>query len=413
MSQYQIMQKNVEKIQSLGFQSEFDIEPYLLSEKEISKKILKDKNPQLSQSDVDLIVDDEDESIKKMEEEEELNANTEINDDSLSESEKSIRIEERRKRREERKQKKRRRIQQLKELYKSSMREISETARKMRKQIKIAFYNLIREVKTLLKKSITSLMQISTSIPAISLTVAVLPWNVPLAISFTMVLIDVILVLISQIQSMVGVSSSFDDLPFVTDRKNLSILSGIINSQLLAIVTLFGLLAGLNLLIKTLLGFVNGLNSADSKEKIFRKATKKLRKLGYFDSSNDSFIVDGQSIKADSEEDAYEIKGILDTYQVVGGNGKDGQVVDYKKNEETKKFNLGDKSLDNLLSELNLKLEPEIIVPTDFEDSNFYVYDVKLPDGRILLNQTEEDLEELKKIYQIVIDQIQDVTKTV
>jgi hypothetical protein len=390
------MLENIDRLQNLGFSSEFDIQPYLLSEDDVAKKIILLKAPNMSKEDIDLIIDSEKISIDKVIKEIEAESEAENSRDlSLSEEEKAIRRERREIEVEKRKELKRKQIQEMKQIYKDRIVEYREQAKNILKEIKIAFYNLVREVKALVIKSTTSIVQTSSSIPAIAVIIAAPPWNIPLAISYIMTIVDLLLNLISQLKSIIPFTTSFDKLKFVTNTKNLSIISKIINTNLEIILGLWSKLTGLDKIIKLLLDKIIQLTSGGNKEKIFKKATKKLKKLGYF-KDNESYNIDGVSVKANSEEDASEIKDIIDVFKV-----SSNRIVGYK--EETP-----EDLLNSIRNEVN-KVQ-KIEVPTNIEDS---LYDVRLPDGTVLINQTDDDLEELKKVYNIVLGQIDELSRNI
>jgi hypothetical protein len=413
MSEYSKLLENVDKLQDLGFKSEFDLEPYLLSEDDVVKKIIMSKNPGMPLEDVDMIIDTEEITLKKMEEELKEQEKKENSDDTrLSEEERAIRKEERKRERERQKEIRKEQIKQMKQLFKDKVVELKAQAKAILKEIKMAFYNLIKEVKALIKKSITSLVQTGSSIGAIAVIIAAPPWNIPLAISYTMTIVDLLLTLISQLKAIIPFTAAFDKLHFVTNGRNLSVLSRIINVNLELILGLWSKLTGLDKIIQLLLDKIIQLISGDNKQKIFRKATRKLRKLGHF-RNNDSYNIDGVNVKADNEDDASEVKDLLDTFKVDYGSNK---VVDYKEDSSTQSSGQsGSSSPEDLLNNLKNEVSKNqnVQVPQNVESSSFYVYDVKLPNGSILRNQTEEDLEELKRVYQIIVEQIQDVTQTI
>jgi hypothetical protein len=406
MSEYTNLLKNIEKLQELGFKSEFDLNPYLLSVEEVAKKILKQKIPKLSLDDIDMIIDSESISLDKMNkqiEEEFKKLNPESS--KLTAEEKALRREEQRIEREKRKQLRTERIKKTKEIYKDKVVELKSQAKKIIKDIKIGFYNLIRESKTVLKKVITAFVQTGSSIGAISIIIAAPPWNIPLAISYTMSVVDILLSLVSQLKSIVPYTLIFDQLHFVVDKKNLSILSKIININVNLILGVWSKVTGFEILIKKLIDFIIKLLSGSNKQKIFRKVTSKLRKLGNFNRNNSDYTIDGVKVKANNEDDAQEAKDFIDTY-----------VVDYGRKRVTEYKNESDKSFDpeQLLKQLSNEINKSQVVeiPEVIEDSFLTTYDVTLPDGTILRNQTEEDLEELKRVYKLVLEQVEGIVST-
>jgi hypothetical protein len=54
----------------------------------------------------------------------------------------------------------------------------------------------VREAKVILRKSIAAFIQTGSSLSAISIIIAAPPWNIPLAISYTMAVVDILLNLI-------------------------------------------------------------------------------------------------------------------------------------------------------------------------------------------------------------------------
>ena len=202
MNQYDKMLENIDSLQNLGFSSEFDIQPYLLSEDEVAKKIIMLKCPNMSKDDVDLIIDSEetsiDKAVKEIEDESQVDNSRDLN---LTEQEKVQRKESRRKEIEKRKELKRQQIKEMKKIYKDKVVEYKKQAKDILKEIKMAFFNLVRQVKVITKKSITSIIQTSSSIGAIGVIIAAPPWNIPLAISYTMSVVDILLALISELKS--------------------------------------------------------------------------------------------------------------------------------------------------------------------------------------------------------------------
>lgn len=381
MSEFKLLLDNVDKLQELGFKSEFDISNYLLSEDEVMKKILISKNPNMSTEDVDMIVDSEQVSLDKLNKE----ISTNLNNGKLSDKEEKLISD------------KEERIKVLKKIYKDKLTELKSQAKDIIKEIKMVIYNLIREVKILVKKSITSFMQTSSSISSIAIITTAPPWNIPLAISYTMSIIDLILGLISQIKSIIPFTKSLDKLHFVMNSKNTSIVSKVINTNIEIVLGLWSKLDILDSFIKSLLDSILKLINGSNKSKIFKKATRKLKKLGYFNSDNKTYRIDGILYRANNEDDSSEVKEILDVFIVNGLN-----VTDYR-----------DKIDEDGLRELNdsVNNDKNIQIPKDLNESYFYLYDINLPNGTILYNQTESDLEELKQTYKIVIDKIQDLNQ--
>jgi hypothetical protein len=410
MSQYVNLLKNIEKLQNLGFKSEFDLSPYLLPVEEVVKNLLKQKNPNMSLIDIDLMIDSEDISLSKMIKEVDesfkkrtVNSTVGPGQTKKLTPEEKARIKEREKLEKEKiKEIRKERIKKNKEIYKDKVVELKNQAKQITKEIKIAFYNLVREAKVILRKSIAAFIQTGSSLSAISIIIAAPPWNIPLAISYTMAVVDILLNLISQLKSIIPYTTIFDQLHFVVDPKNLTILSNILNSTITPVIELWSKLTAFETLIKGLLDFILSLISGSNKQKIFKKVRSKLRKLGNFNDSNKTFNIEGKNIRANSEDDAAEVKDLLDTYKVDYGKKS---VTGYKDeaNNSTETENLLNKLKTDVNKSQNIKI-PRIV-----EESFIDTYEVILPDGKTLRNQTEKDLEELRKVYKLVAEQVSEI----
>jgi hypothetical protein len=121
-----------------------------------------------------------------------------------------------------------------------------------------------------------------------------------------------------------------------------------------------------------------------------------------FNTDNSVYSIDSVDYRANNEEDASEVKDILDVFVVVGKDNYDKgkNVIDY--------VNKIDKaSLNSLNKGVNIE------VPEDIKEGPLYTYDVELPDGSVLYNQNDENLEELRRSYTLVISQIQELNNKI
>lgn len=385
MKQFEELQNNIEELQNKGYKSEFDIDKFMLSEDEVVKKILLIKNPSMTKEQANRIIDSEDKSISKIDEE----VRKEKISSKLTEEERQVKIESLKK-------SKRREIKETKEYYKDKLKEYYKEAKAIKTQIKDAIFQIIKEAKDLTKKVIISAIQAVSSIAAIAVVIAAPPWNIPLAISHAMAVVDIFMSLISKIKSIIPFLKPLDKLIFTMDDKNLTKISGVLNKVIKTILGFWDVIMAYDKIIKKLVDSLLKLMSGN-KKKIFRKATKKLIKLGYFNPVNKKYDPDddGLTVRARNEEDADEVKDILDTFIV-----NNIRVIDYKQK-------IDEDSLINLNS--NLTSDEPIIALDIIEDISQYVYDVKLPDGTILYSVSENDLEDLKNTYTVIINQISDI----
>jgi len=447
LANFEKLEKNIDFLSGISREGGFDITPYLLSEDDAVKKLIAQKNPLMSKEDIDLLVDSAEQSLKKDDElEEELSAedNVDVEDieeeegedaPNLSEDEKELRRiqreerrEQRRNQREEKKkerqkdreirrEKRRELIIKIKENFKNQLKEIRKEVKKIIKKVVQAASDLWRKYKELVRELGLAVVEFTTSITAISIIFSTPPWNVPQAITLVIEVVLSYLNIISKIQDIAPVLFPLKDLPLVTDRKNLLIVSAILNPILELVKKLWIPISALKKSIEKLIEELKKLMGSDSKDRIFRKATKRLKKLGHIRKGPEiptpsisvagsniglplpDFIkrilrgrgdeFDSGNIRAYDEEDVDEIRSLLDQFVLNGdGSSKDHKVVDFQK-----KF---DQQLTDLEKELE---EVEIPVQVSDEDIDSFIYDVTLPDGTVIKNISEEGIEYFKKTY--------------
>lgn len=429
MSRFDNLKDNIETFEGQAFATEFDITPYLLSDDDAVKKLISVKNPKLTKDQIDLIVDDEETLIKRVEDSVEEyptdvdNVDSEITQsiEELSPEQREIRKIERESRRknqkeaierkkveaEERKKEKIEEIKESKRIYRDKLKEFYEEVKRIKTNIKNAVFNLFKSAKELSKELVLAIIKTSSSIPGISIMITAPPWNIAHAITATTMIVDSYLKLIKDVKNVAPTLGPLNYLPAITDKKNLSILSTIINIPMKIVIGLWKPIIALNQVIKSLLGFIKS-SLKKNRDKIFRKATKKLKKLGHLKRRGpalkvadttirgvigDPYVTEFGLVFSYDEDDVEEVVDLLTTFKINGApNNVSTRVVDYQISF--------DGSLDNIESELD-RLEFDIskdIKDDDFED---YIYDVKLPDGTIIKNISDEGIEYLKSKYTI------------
>jgi hypothetical protein len=219
--------------------------------------------------------------------------------------------------------------------------------------------------------------------------------------------------------------SPLRQLVLVTDKKNLSALSAILNVPIKILLALWAPIMAIGDLVQTLIQKI--LDILKSKgPSVFKKATAKLRSLGHIPHNPETigvagidlkpygdrrpYTVNGISLYAYSEDDAEEVADLLSTFKLNAANQSNPQsnnrVVAYR---------------ETLVDELQVKLEslndqlsnPELNFPDttnadrDGDTNGSFVFDVELPDGSKLYGITEEQLEDLKLSYNVVMKELQ------
>ena len=456
MSNFAKLEENIDILSGISREGGLDISKYLLPDKEAVKKLISQRNPKMSKEDIDLLVDSEEESLRKddeLEEELKLEDDSEVEDLEfsdfdfrrdvvigipnipISDEEMKIRqaqIEERREQkriqREERKKERqrdreirrenrRKRIRQIKENFKEQLAEFWKEVKDIKKKIIQAASDLFRGFKEMAKDLGMCIVASATSITAITIIFSTPPWNVAQAITIVIEIILSYLKLISKVQAFAPALFPLKLLPFVTDRKNLSIVSSILNPILESVKKLWIPISALNKVISNLIQKLKDLMGSDNKNKIFRRATRKLKKLGHIrkrdgtisfpipdvgipgpisnllkgrgDLQSGEVAIDGSNIYSYDEEDVDEIRSLLDQFVLNGdGSSKSHKVVDFRV-----KF---DDSLANLEKELE---DVEIPVKVSDEDIENFIYDVTLPDGTVIKNISEEGIDYFRQNY--------------
>lgn len=364
MTKYDELLKNIEELQDLGYKSEFDISDFLLSKDDIVKKILSTKNPYLTKDQINMIVDSEDKLMSEM--------NSEIEEDLVNVEGKTKEGIEKAK------TKKKEEIKAFKEHYKVKLKELYTEASKIIIEVKDAIFNLLKQMIVLAKKAITSLIQTSSSIAAIAMVVVAPPWNIPLAITTAVSVIDIILSFMNEVKMILPFLSPLNKLNLVLNADSLSIVCAILNPAILFIKGLWEKFSSLDSLIKSLIDKILSIISGSNKQKIFKKATARLRKLGYFKNNVDN-------------DDKDEVADLLEIYNV---DLSKKEVVSYKKEIDSNQI----ENLSNFKSPVDYTIKKTI--------EEIYAYDVLLPNGTFLYGLSEKDLEDLKQSYNIIIDQV-------
>jgi hypothetical protein len=433
MTNYDRLIADIETLENQAYSNEFDTSKFLLSEKEVVKKILKIKNPQLTDDEISYIVDNEDEILKREEEktnrEEAKKKKTKNNKEDKkkeTEEEKRKREQDQQKAKEERRAQTKQKIAEYKRIFAEKIKQLYEEAKELLREIKAAIFRLIKGVKDLTKRFVTTTIQTFSSIPAITLMISAPPWNIPGAISLSMLVAEAYLSLLALTKDIIPFLSPLRKLVFVTDKKNLSALSAILNVPIKILLALWAPIMAIGELVQKLIQKLLDIMKFKGPS-VFKKATAKLRSLGHIPHNPEtikvagielkpygdrrSYTINGISLHAYSAEDAEEVADLLSIFKLNTSNQSNPQpssrVVAYR---ETLVDDLKGKleSLNDQLSnpELNFP-DTTNVTDRDYESKGSFVFDVELPDGSKLYGISEEQLEELKLSYNVVMKELQ------
>jgi len=449
--------KNIEELENVSYKSFLDVSQYFAPDKICVKYLLKARFPNLKDASIDDIVDDESLGMTKIDEEialEEQELEKVLNERELSESEaenddaakrqarrqqrEQLR-EESRIKRQEKKELLKKNLQERKKIFKDRLTEYIEEVKKIKREIRQAVHRMFAEFFNLAQKLVTGLIKsVQTLIAVIGIIVAP-PWNIPNAICLLIIVVEFFLDIIKQLKVVAPILEPLRQLGIVIPPDKLGIVSALLNPVIKFILGLFKPFGKFDVLVGKLMNKLTSIMNDDSKKRrVFKKATRKLRKYGY--------CQDGDINKVD-EKDRDEVQGILETYKLGEcGSGpgtsqftinscnkcivgyRDDEAPDTDDPEENpragQKLDAGEFSLSdsgdfssikdgdgndttissqleefskyrNIAGRISESIE-------NAEETGNFLYDVLLPDGTLLTNQTQSNLDKLKNEYTLL-----------
>lgn len=361
------------------------------------------------------------------------NTTTPTNPSDEIEKKRQAQLEELKAKKEERKQQIKDFVDNLKKIYTDKMLEFEERVEQIKLEIKAAFFILKSKLQELTSKLINSLIAAAVAIPAMVIKITLPFFNFPDAIQGILVLVQLLLDLIAVVKDVVPFLKPIRYLPLVTSKENLAILGITLNPIIEGIFAILAPIQAFENIIFTLIDALLDFLSK-TKESNFRKATKKLKKLGHlkkidlplpedainlitkifwgtdnigkrYENESDPPNEEGERLKLQdgtpvtvysfSPDDVPEVVSMLDIFVV-----RNNRVVAYRQ-----KIKFRDKDTEpeeiirNLKSELEsaaLPIEVKDVSVSEFEQ---FVYDIKLPDGTVILGISEEAVEFYKTKY--------------
>lgn len=259
----------------------------LLPNKDAAKKMLMMRNPDITKEQADMMFDSEKELMdkeeqreKKRREKEEQRALSREERKAISDAEKEKKRQEREARNAKRKEERKQRIKKYKELYKAKIEELKKEAKNLKQTIKDALHKLWEGFKDLIKRIYQAIVKTGAAIAGISVVITAPPWNVPNGIDQLMNVIENYLNVLKAIKELKPQMHPFDMIPLVTDKKSLRIIASIFNPLIKGLRLFYKPIKFMNQLITKALDWL-GKFLKSRRESIFRKATRKLKKLGH------------------------------------------------------------------------------------------------------------------------------------
>jgi len=403
---------DLDKLQGeLYSSSPLDISKFFLPDKEILKKFIKSKNPKMSDSDINLMVEDEETLIKDEES---------ILDITQDENTK-----------EERKREIRERVQRRKQVYKSNLEQFKEEVKNIKNEVREAVFSLVNKSIEVTQALILAITKTATTLPGAIVMAVAPPWNVPGAVTKILLVIKAYFDLIAIFKTILIYLEPTKKLPLLLPN---AALQGIGTTLQISVVKpmllIFKPISVIQRIIQKIFEFIKKLFK--NKNKTFKKATKRLIKLGHIRNARKneqgvqySYYPEGDgrielsdgtpiTVYAYDENDIDEILGILDQFEITNTRkwGGESHVSAFRKQtENTEKLNDSDPDFDiNNMEGLIDRLESEIKnsinfpIPDDTSEFDEFIYDITLPDGTVIPNISEEGIEYFKEKFQIRYD---------
>jgi hypothetical protein len=362
MSKYDELLENIDKVENLAYSEYAFIFGLILTDELIIKNILREKNPSLTDKDLDEIVLDEEELNKR--------------DDLEIENNESDPT-----RREVLKSERRNRIKIIKDIWRERIKNLKEDVKMMLIEIKKSIYDLIENSKQLSKKLVTSAVKIANSIPSIALIISAPPFNIPKALVDLGVIIALYLDIIYLLKMSVSLLNPIKRINLIFDKKTLNVISTFLNIYVKSVLAIWKPVTFLGNIIDKLIADIIEFFK-NNKGRILRKATRRLRKLKY---------LPGRDLDAVNEDDLDEVEELLEKFLV-----NDKKAYDFKKSVEADLSDLSNKFEESKvdISKINPDLES-----SDSEDLSSFIYDVILPDGTTISSLSEDSVKYFKEKY--------------
>lgn len=332
------LENNITKLQNKIFDANFDISKFYLSDKEIVKNILKSKNPKLKSKEAHEMVYGS------------TSSNSTIypisNDNKYYEEASKIKIEVR----------------------ESSML-------------------LVKDQKSLVQDLIKTSIQIGNSIPAISLLISAPPWNVSAAISLVLLIMDAINSIINKIIDLLKYLEPIKKIKLLVDNDKYNSITSPINVSVNILLSLFDPISALKKFIDKIFSLLSSMTDPNSLKSQIKQIKKEIRRK------------EKDKGKAESEEEAKEIQEDIDDLKKRISDILKGFKLPTIKDGQFDENNISVSNNNELFKTLNdLKK-----VTSNISNSKIsYLYDVELPDGTILTNLNDEDLESIKEKYKVL-----------
>lgn len=216
---------NLDKLeQDIYSSNDVDNVAPMLSDEEVCKNIVKDKNPNLTNDEVERVVENSDNNSQ-----------------------------------------------------------IKKEARKEKREFKRNFKMFISSQKKITREITNSLVMINSAVPGILITASAPPWNVPAAISTAILVLTVLNNLLNSINELLSYLSTFRKTGLFFSSQNLNKVIIVLNSAVIILIKLLSPLKIIENFINTIINTLKNINSPNNKQRqrsrIVRRLDRKKRIL--------------------------------------------------------------------------------------------------------------------------------------
>lgn len=259
--------------------------------------------------------------------------------------------------------------------------------KKIKDEVRESVMLMVREQKELMQSLVKTSVQMANSIAGAAVMIAPLSFNVPGAISLIMLVIDSIAALISKIMAIIQRLGPLKYLPLLLPDNAFESITAPINTAVKVLISIFDSTKFLQKIVNDLIGKLTSALSdltsqiADLEKQLLGKLSelKDLKKLPF------------TSIKQikNKEKEIADIKTNIENMKNAGKLPKTNENGDFEVTSVGDILGIKD-DLDKTAAANNQFLE--------------YLYDVHLPDGSIISDLTEEEVDLIKEKYDIIFE---------
>ena len=383
----------------------FNLDDFLLSDKEIAKKLILTENPSVSEADANLMVDGFNIIGSKSETETEPQTPVNISEAENDLSEISSFGDT--------PFKKKLIDDSIKDqVDNQSMYPLTEDspyylkAKSLKLDMKQKVTEFVRKVTELVKEIALATITIGTSVPGGVGMLAPFAFNVPGMITMILDIIMLLLGLKSKALDALSIFPFFSSLFFLTSPKALDVVSSILSSLYKILKnSILSILLGVQDFINEAISSIKSNNTPKKEKNRSITIAKKLRDLKYLPNNNFKKVNNG---------DINEVKNILESWEVI----KTGKYINIKKEiatlgEVKRKIDINKliDELDNLDSVVTDVKEMTGVSEEDIEKSkeedieDTIVFDVELPNGEKIIGLSKEEVDGLKSTYNVIFSE--------